>query len=818
MENFFQHIRDKYNNYTCSLLKQYSREVEKLAKTMERSTFLQQCRQRRVTPAHMTNATQQLSSLFRTTTIRTELKKIETNLHSKLLNIEIKETHINTSQIKKEIKRIEREIINTLNETELTKFKKEQWEKFYNIRNKIKRTHSSKMDRLRLDKFKKFNLEFNEDWVVNYTDIDFGFESRWLLSLGNKFALPVNDENFKPIPLIADIEQWVQNIKDDSEKDIKRAKIANRIASFKRNLRNTDKEKFILAIYKETKNVIRIHEAKIIITTADKGNKTVIMYKENYKRKMEELLKDKTTYKQIQQDPTTKLQKVNNNFITKLYKDEHITKYDKFNMTTHAAAAPELYGLPKIHKENIPMRPIASSVRVPCSKLAKYMGQILKNLISPIYNIKNSYELKYKLEEIDLDDNDIIVSFDVVSLFTNIPIHLAIKNILGKWDIISNSTTIPKKQFLKLLQFCLTENNYFTYDNKFYHQTYGMPMGNPLSPTIADIVLDSLLDDVIKELNENNIQIKFLTKYVDDLFAVIDKSNEHIILKTLNTYHNKIKFTIEKENNGELPYLDMKIIRNESKLKTNWYTKATSSGRMINFNSTQPMKTKINTATNFIEKILKISDKEFHKANLVKIRRTLTMNNYPADLINKLVNKILSNSTTKHAKIKEEKLFYSVPYIPKLTEAKTMKHMINDEKATVAHKSNQTLRQLFKRDKTRQDILTIDNVVYEIECDGNDRERCNKVYVGTTKRMLGTRIAEHKADINKERETTGLAQHVKESKHMVKFDKIKILDKESKVNKRYTLESLRIQQRLEHAMNTREDKDNTKLQYSVAII
>lgn len=817
MDYFFQHIRDKYNNYTCSLLKRYSREMDKLAKTTERATFLQQCRQLRITPAHLTYATQHIRSLFKTTTIKTEIGKIETNLHSKLLNTEIRETHIYMSKLNKDIKAIEREIRNTLNETELTTFKNEQWEKFENTKNKTRRTHSSKLEILKLKKFKNFNLEFNENWVVNHTDIVFGLESRWLLSLGSKFALPVNNKNFAPIPLIADMEEWVQNIKDESEKDIQRAKIANKITSFKRNLKNTDKEKFILTIYEETKKIIKEHEEKIIITSADKGNKTVIMYKEDYKRKMKELLEDKTTYKQIEIDPTTKLQKTNNNFITKLHKEEHITKYDKLKLTAHAAAAPELYGLPKIHKQNIPLRPISSSIKVPCYNLSKFIGKILKNLISPTYNIKNSYELKDKLENIVLDKDDIIVSFDVVSLFTNIPIHLAIKNILVKWDKICNFTTIPKQQFLKLLQFCLSENNYFTYNNKFYQQTYGMPMGNPLSPTIADIVLDSLLDDVIKELNQENIQIKFITKYVDDLFAIIDKSHEHVILKKLNTYHNKIKFTLEKEINGEIPYLDMKIIRNNSSLITNWYTKPTSSGRMINYNSTQPMKVKINTATNFINKILTISDEKYHNENLLKIKKTLNMNNYPVYIINNLINKITNNKQTKNTKDKQEQLFYSVPYIPKLTETITMRRMINDENTTVAHKSNKTLKQLFTRNKTKHDILKTDNVVYEITCDGNERESCNKVYVGTTKRMLGTRVAEHKADISKEKENTALAQHAKDNKHNINFDKIKILDKEKKVNKRYTLESLRIQQRLVNAMNTREDKDNTKLQYSVAI-
>ncbi|XP_065356466.1 uncharacterized protein LOC135962995 [Calliphora vicina] len=818
MESFFEKIRNKYNIHTSSLLKKYSREMERLAKLMERTTFLQECRHMGIIPTHVRNSTRTLKQLVTTKTSRIDIEKIETNLHAKLLNIEIKDTHTNTTYTRSEIRKIEKEMKNTLDKMELTKFKNQQWDKFYNIRSRIKLTHSMKMTKLKHEKFEKLNLVYNDDWFINHTSIEFEMEHKWLLSLGNKFAIPVDRKNFTPIPLIADMEQWVQGIKDDTEKDITRSKIANRIAYFKRNLRNTEKDKFILSIYEVTRNFIKKHEKDIIITTADKGNKTVILYRRDYMEKMYQLLDDKSTYRKIEIDPTTSLQKRNNNLITQLGKDGYITRYEKFNMTTQAAAAPELYGLPKIHKDGIPLRPISASMKVPCYSLSKYIGTILRNIVSPKYNIQNSVELKRKLESVSLENDDIMVSFDVVSLFTNIPIHLAIRNILDKWKTLKEHTAIPRQTFLKILQFCLTDNNYLTFDNKFYHQTYGMPMGNPLSPTIANIVLDTLLDDVIDELRANNIEIKFITKYVDDLFAIIRKSDEEKILKTMNVYHNKIQFTIEREKNMSIPYLDINIIKDNGRIRTNWYTKPTSSGRMVNFNSTQPLKMKISTATNLIRKVLQISDVEYRKTNINRIRKILTKNSYPTYMTNNLINKVLKyEKQQKNPNTEEEKVFYSVPFIPKLTETKTMKRMITEKTTTIAYKSNMTLRHLFTNNKTKIDKLKSDNVVYEIKCDGNERERCNLVYIGTTKRMLGTRVNEHKTDIEKGKITTALSLHVKECNHKMDFDNIKILDREQKENKRYTLESLRIQQKIHNTMNTKEDKDNTKLQYSAAI-
>lgn len=185
-------------------------------------------------------------------------------------------------------------------------------------------------------------------------------------------------------------------------------------------------------MFEDTKKLIKEIGDKIIVTSSDKGNKTVILYKEEYIQKLNALLEDKSTYKLIREDPTTKLQRLNNNIVAELHKKDIITKWEKFKLTSIAAAAPDLYGLPKIHKENIPLRPIASSINVPCYNLAQYIGKILKTLISPTYNVKNSINLKERTKDIYLDKDEIIVSFDVISLFTNIPTHLAIKNIMDK--------------------------------------------------------------------------------------------------------------------------------------------------------------------------------------------------------------------------------------------------------------------------------------------------------------------------------------------------------------------------------------------------
>lgn len=597
------------------------------------------------------------------------------------------------------------------------------------------------------------------------------------------------------------------------------------MGSFKNRLHNTTKEKFILKIYKNTKRFIRQHENEIVITTADKGNKTVVIYREHYLRKMNELLGDKTVYKTTREDPTEKLQRRNNQIVNDLYKQKHIDLKLKAKMYCSAALPPQLYGLPKIHKENCPLRPISASQNVPCYNLAKYIGEILKTLISPQYNVKNSLELKEKLKNQQLENDEILISYDAISLFTNISTTLAIRIIMRRWDLLRTHTTMSKSQFLKILEFCLIENNYFNFNSKLYHQSFGMPMGNPLSPTIADIVLDDLLEASNKRLEEEGVKIKMIHKYVDDMVAIVRKDDNPKIMRILNEYHPKLKFTYETEIHQKLPFLDVMIQNKEGKLILNWYSKSIASGRILNFNSTHTKSQKINTANNLIHKILKISDNEFKQENIIKIHNILHKNNYPhrivKDLIQKneiIINTQNNNNNSNNTESEHRKIFIGVQYIPNLTENKHLKSLINQEHINFAHRPTEIINKLFTKTKDPTPQYAQNNIVYEIKCKGKDNENaCNNNYIGTSKRALKTRILEHKADIEKGRTTTALSQHMMTHQHTADFDQVRILDREKNTNKRYTLESLRIQQNIKTSMNNKEDKDKISLVYSVIL-
>jgi len=118
---------------------------------------------------------------------------------------------------------------------------------------------------------------------------------------------------------------------------------------------------------------------------------------------------------------------------------------------------PKAYGLPKIHTENTPYRIIVSSVNTTLYPIAKYLNKIISdNIPSTEYQVRNSFELVDALSNKIIPESHILCSFDVVLLFTNIPLDLAIDSITKRWEYLERATKITKVEFITAINFILS--------------------------------------------------------------------------------------------------------------------------------------------------------------------------------------------------------------------------------------------------------------------------------------------------------------------------------------------------------------------------
>lgn len=163
------------------------------------------------------------------------------------------------------------------------------------------------------------------------------------------------------------------------------------------------------------------------------------------------------------------------------------------------------------------------------------------------------------------------------------------------------------------------------------------------------------------------------------------------------------------------------------------------------------------------------------------------------------------------------KIYKKISFIPGLTDNSNLSPIFHNTNTAFAHSTQENLKKIFSNTKTKIKTQEQHNVVYQIPCKGDTEGKCEEVYIGCTKRQLETRLGEHKNDISKHKQTTALSQHMINKKHTADFANAIILDKERRCNRRYTLETLRIQQNITKTMNFKEDKDKIHVAYAVAI-
>ena len=89
---------------------------------------------------------------------------------------------------------------------------------------------------------------------------------------------------------------------------------------------------------------------------------------------------------------------------------------------------PKFYGLPKIHKANMPMRPIVSSIGSITYNCSKHLAELISPLIGKTdHHIKNSLEFSRAIKEQTVDQEEELRSYDVTALFTSVPVDKAVE-------------------------------------------------------------------------------------------------------------------------------------------------------------------------------------------------------------------------------------------------------------------------------------------------------------------------------------------------------------------------------------------------------
>ena len=634
-------------------------------------------------------------------------------------------------------------------------------------RNRMKR----KIDVL----LRRNNQTYDDRWVVNLSSRTLSSAEKSILSKGLNFALAPRRI---PIPrIVAAVESGLKEVGED-EAAVARRRVIGLLGKARPPPSNVSpsESRALSNLRKDT---------SILVLPADKGRATVVLNRQDYEQRMEDMLSDRSTYQVLRKDPTPCLQRQMNSSLLKLKTDGELSNVTYNRLRCSSGSIPRIYGLPKIHKQNTPLRPIVSSYSSPTYQLSKHLVTILSPLLGATSStVRNSKDFVSFVRSINLDE-EVLVSCDVVSLFTKVPVDLALQIAHARLlddDTLDTRSGLSVAAIKSLLSLCLNAT-YFSYQGVFYKQVYGTAMGSPVSVVVANLVMEDIESRALSSFSPSPV---FWKRYVDDVCCAVKEEDVIPFLQHINSIHPSIQFTHELEDDDHcLPFLDVLLYRSEDgSVSTSVYRKPTHTDRYLDFASHHPLlhkaavvKTLFSRADTISSCALKLHEEHAH------IVRALHLNNYP----DQFVSRVRSRSSSRPTDDSHTKKRVVIPYVRGLSEA--IQRVLLDVGVRVMFRPHMTLRQQLVHPKDPVPSSMKSGVVYSIPC-----TTCPAVYVGQTSRSLETRLKEHKAAVRHAKtEVSAVAEHVWKENHQMDFQQASILAQEPDTCQRCLLESWFIQ-------------------------
>ena len=256
----------------------------------------------------------------------------------------------------------------------------------------------------------------------------------------------------------------------------------------------------------------------------------------------------------------------------------------------------------------------------------------------------------------------------------------------------------------------------------------------------------------------------------------------------VNNQHNQIKFTIEKEKDACLPFLDTLIKRSKDKsLSIVVYRKPTHTDQYLNFHSNHQLSAKESVVSALFTRADNIvSNREDLRNENARIVNALTANDYNKRIIGKVRKKIQQRKELTNA-TKEANEYIghvNLPYVKGTGEI--LRRIFQKHKIRCTFYSSDTLWNKLSHPKDPVDSNQQNNVVYKIPCSD-----CNAVYIGESKRTLDQRVKEHERAVrNGDIDKNEIADHSWKHDHKFDWNKKSIIDREQHMVSRKIKETI----------------------------
>ena len=324
--------------------------------------------------------------------------------------------------------------------------------------------------------------------------------------------------------------------------------------------------------------------------------------------------------------------------------------------------------------------------------ISGYLARILSLVVGNTdYTVKNSCELADFIKDKTLNACKELLSFDVVSLFTKIPVDLAVnkvaekrlrrcfprtKNFLACGGYYSSAVFLPQNHVICIQRHLLSTSFWYSHSREFLSQQkkyfkycgiqkiacggyYSSAVFLPQNHVIC--IQRHLLSTsfwyshgfarLCCHCQHSNftslVKAFFWKRYVDDVISAVSGNEAERLLSHLNSVEPSIQFTLEREKDRHFPFLDLNVSRGvQGNLETSVYRKSTHTNKYLAFNSHHPVCRKKTVAKTLLKRVEYLPSSLDSKAEEKKhVSNVLKANGYTKTCLRNC-HKLVTTSST----------------------------------------------------------------------------------------------------------------------------------------------------------------------------
>ena len=391
-----------------------------------------------------------------------------------------------------------------------------------------------------------------------------------------------------------------------------------------------------------------------MILPTDKNLGQSVVTRKWFIEKINNLLSDRASYELVSKERAFEIleaQKLRMNTMAdnaiSFYQHEQLAKYLRSNIPMDDEPIdkfiPNFYGIPKIHKEPVKMRPIVPCHSAMQNPAAKFASKHLKPVVERLsFCIKGTKDMATKLNSLKLirGRRYFLVGFDLVAFYTNIPLEDCLNIVQNMYRIDAKPTLSDRAMMRQALNVAF-KNLLFKFDGQYLLQKNGIAMGVAASPDVANIYAGVHEEACILPAGQHQDRIAFYGRYIDDGFMIVyGEDKDEVLTFCKNTIKiGELELTWEVSETS-LAFLDMLIYIEPSDKSIQWkpFRKSRNNLERIPFASHHPFDIKRGTFYGEMTRMAILSSNAANYIDAVKDLSSIYIaRGYPVSLVKKWV-------------------------------------------------------------------------------------------------------------------------------------------------------------------------------------